>query len=550
VAVNFGCEITQDHPMTMPDGLAVADLLKAESALASGDWRAAAECARACIAASDDGEAHAVLATALWCGYDTSAAIDEMKLAYRRLVDTGSPRRAAWVACWTGFEEAFTYGDRAVASGWFGRAARLLEDLPECAEHGWLLLYRAAFEGDYERLADAALEAEALARRHGNRDLELSAIAERGFALVILGDVAAGMRLVDSAMAGVASGDTTAPLVMSDCFCVTLAACESAHDYARAEEWCRAGLALETDRPNGFLKANCLATYGWILGVLGRTREGEARLRDALDMFGTGHWRQGHRVIRGNVLVKLADLQRRRGDPKRAADLIRECPETPDVLRLRAEMALDAGDTVSAVRLASELATMMRGERDTRTVVSRQLTVRAAAAAGDVETAHRALADLEPIAERIATPPVRAWLALSRAAVHTLDGKVDDAVAADREAARLFANAGTCFDAAQARRHEASVLRAAGRSDEATAALDAARQLLGDTAAPTRPAGLTARETEVLRLVAAGLSNAAIAQELTLSPHTIHRHVAAVLRKLDVPTRAAAAAKATRLGVS
>ncbi len=536
--------------MTTSEGQVSADLRRAQAALAGGDWRTAAECARACIAGSDDGEAHVVLATALWCGYDTTAAIDEMKLAYRRLVDGGAPQRAAWVACWTGFEEAFTYGDRAVASGWFGRAARLLEDLPECAEHGWLLLYRAAFEGDSERLADAALEAEAIARRHGNRDLELSALAERGFALVINGDVDAGMRLIDSAMAGVASGDTTAPLVMSDCFCVTLAACESAHDYARAEEWCRAGLAVESDRPSGFLKANCLATYGWILGVLGRTSEGEARLRDALDMFDTGHWRQGHRLIRGNALVKLADLQRRRGDPKSAAHLIRECPETADVLRLRAEMALDAGDHETATRLAKELATMMEGERDTRSVLSHQLTIRAAAAAGDVATAHGALAELEPIAERIATPPVRAWLALSRAAVAALDGRVDEAVAADREAARLFANAGTCFDAAQARRHEAAVLRAAGRFDEAAAALDAASHLLGNTAAHARPAGLTARETEVLRLVAAGLSNAAIAHELQLSPHTIHRHVAAVLRKLDVPTRAAAAAEAARLRVT
>jgi DNA-binding CsgD family transcriptional regulator len=536
--------------MNTPAEPGPGDLSSAEKSLASGDWRAAADLARRSIATNDGGEAHALLAVALWCGYDTSAAIDEMKLAYRRLVDTGAVRRAAWIACWTGFEEAVTYGDRAVASGWFGRAARLLEDVPECLEHGWLLLYRAAFDGDYERLATAAIEAETIARRFGSRDLELSAHAERGLALVLLGDVNAGMALLDDAMAGVTAGDTTAPLVIGDCFCVTLTACELAQDYARAEEWCRIGLASAGDRPNGFLKANCLASYGWILGVLGRTREGEGKLREALAMLTSGHWRLGHRQIRGNVLVKLADLQRRRGDPAAASILLRDCGDSAEVLRLRAELALDAGQAVTALRLAQEVETMTRGARDTRRVLSQQLTVRAAAAAGDAETAHGAFDELEAIAGRIATVPARAWLALARAALQALDGDIDAAVATDREAARLFTSCGTCFDAAQARRHEASLLRAAGRADEAAAALDAARSLLAETDSVGGASPLTRRETEVLRLVAIGLSNPAIARQLFVSPHTVHRHVSSVLRKLDVPTRAAAVAEAIRLGLT
>jgi pimeloyl-ACP methyl ester carboxylesterase/DNA-binding CsgD family transcriptional regulator len=59
---------------------------------------------------------------------------------------------------------------------------------------------------------------------------------------------------------------------------------------------------------------------------------------------------------------------------------------------------------------------------------------------------------------------------------------------------------------------------------------------------------LTAREAEVLRLVAAGLSNREIASSLVLSEHTVHRHVANVLRKLAQSSRAAAAAQATRAG--
>jgi DNA-binding CsgD family transcriptional regulator len=61
---------------------------------------------------------------------------------------------------------------------------------------------------------------------------------------------------------------------------------------------------------------------------------------------------------------------------------------------------------------------------------------------------------------------------------------------------------------------------------------------------------LSPRERQVLRLIAAGHTNQAIAVELTLSEHTVKRHVANVLTKLDLPTRAAAAALAARVGLS
>ena len=60
---------------------------------------------------------------------------------------------------------------------------------------------------------------------------------------------------------------------------------------------------------------------------------------------------------------------------------------------------------------------------------------------------------------------------------------------------------------------------------------------------------LTPRELDVLKLVAGGLSNTEIARRLVLSEHTVHRHLANILRKLDLPSRAAAAAWGTRAGV-
>lgn len=73
-------------------------------------------------------------------------------------------------------------------------------------------------------------------------------------------------------------------------------------------------------------------------------------------------------------------------------------------------------------------------------------------------------------------------------------------------------------------------------------------------AAPVRESAreveeLSARERDVLRLVAEGLSDADIAKRLVLSPHTVHRHVANILRKLNLHSRAAAAAHAARAGI-
>ncbi len=126
---------------------------------------------------------------------------------------------------------------------------------------------------------------------------------------------------------------------------------------------------------------------------------------------------------------------------------------------------------------------------------------------------------------------------------------------------------------AMSREGQARALLARGRPgdrQQATALLDevaaTARALgirgLGERAAPLRaaattaprapawPAGLTGREVEVLRLIAAGRSNSAIAQALFISPNTVLHHVSSIFAKLGVANRAEAAANAIRLGLA
>jgi DNA-binding CsgD family transcriptional regulator len=147
------------------------------------------------------------------------------------------------------------------------------------------------------------------------------------------------------------------------------------------------------------------------------------------------------------------------------------------------------------------------------------------------------------------------------------------AVTLDRpeEAARRFAHAAELGEriqaraiVAQSRAEQAWALLALDRpGDRQTAAalLDQAVATAGELgihglgeraarAAPTWPAGLTGREVEVLRLIAAGRSNRAIAEALFISPNTVLRHVSNIFAKTGVANRAEAAAYATRQGLA
>jgi DNA-binding NarL/FixJ family response regulator len=115
----------------------------------------------------------------------------------------------------------------------------------------------------------------------------------------------------------------------------------------------------------------------------------------------------------------------------------------------------------------------------------------------------------------------------------------------------LYSRGAAPYEAARSRLDLAAILDQTGRPAAAAAqrqiAHDALAQLAAATSEPDGP--LSRRETEVLRLVAEGLANGTIAERLTVSPHTVHRHIANILAKLSSPTRAAAVAAAAARGL-
>jgi DNA-binding NarL/FixJ family response regulator len=173
------------------------------------------------------------------------------------------------------------------------------------------------------------------------------------------------------------------------------------------------------------------------------------------------------------------------------------------------------------------------------------------------------------IASLVGTAPLRATVELSEGVVAAAGGEHERARTLLEDAVDRFERTGAPFETAAARIDLAHSLVALGRldgaEDEASTALDSllglgaraeaerARRLLdgcgrGSDRSPSLP-GITRREREVLALLAGGLTNRQIAERLVVSEHTVHRHVANILRKLDVRSRAAAAALASRSGM-
>lgn len=135
-------------------------------------------------------------------------------------------------------------------------------------------------------------------------------------------------------------------------------------------------------------------------------------------------------------------------------------------------------------------------------------------------------------------------------------GDPDQALPQAREALRLWSTLQAPYEIARTKVLIGRSFRLLEDEESALTELTSAWRSLGELGAvPTRQeverllhrdgaGGLTAREIEVLRLVAAGRSNAEIAQQLVLSDKTVARHLTNVFTKLDVPSRTAAAAYA------
>jgi LuxR family maltose regulon positive regulatory protein len=263
--------------------------------------------------------------------------------------------------------------------------------------------------------------------------------------------------------------------------------------------------------------------------------------------------------------VRLAELRRKQGRFEEATTLFQDVEWHPMAALGLAELALERGHLRDAREYVERILRQVPERNIAQRADALELLVRVQAASGEHDAARDTLTTLNTISDKVASPLLRAAVGSLNGVLQAASGDHERARASFEDAAAAFERAGTPYEAARARLELALVLQALGRTQraaqEAGVALKAFRSLgaASEAARAERMAAgppastpvdlLTERQLEVLRLVAQGLSDREIAAVLVMSEHTVHRHVANILLRLGLPSRAAAVAHASRLGL-
>jgi ATP/maltotriose-dependent transcriptional regulator MalT len=535
---------------------------RGREALARGGWGEARACFEEALARAESAEAWEGLSWAAWWLEDGAKVIEARERAYGLYKESGDLRGAARAAIWLANDHIDFRGEDAVARGWFARCERILEGLEPSPEHGWLAALQGAMaleEGDTAAARRLGSQARDLGRAWKLTDLEMVGVATEGLALVSEGAVEQGMRCLDEATAAALGGEYEELQPVCWTCCNLIYACERVRDFDRAGQWCKK-LEEFTERMRiQFVNGVCRAHYAAVLTWHGDWAEAEEVLVEA---------RRSLAAIRpfwvSEATVRLAELRRRQGRFDEAEDLFAEAESHPLAVLGAAELCLDRGRVDGAIPLAERMLRQLPLENRTQRAAALELIVRAQAARGDAEAAADQLTELRGVVELVWTEPLRA--ALSFCEGMTASGAGAGARASLEDAVTLFRAAGAPFETARARLELARCLAELGERDagarEAGAAREAleelgaeheaerARELLGRLGEAEHGRWpLSPREREVLRLVSDGLTDREIAAKLVLSRHTVHRHVSNIFAKLECSTRAAAVAKASRLGL-
>jgi DNA-binding CsgD family transcriptional regulator len=494
-------------------------------------------------------------------GHD-EALLKAFERGHQFYLEAGDLLRAARFAFWMGFRLQ-GLGEVGRSTGWFARADRLVKQAGcDCVEAGYLLVpqvYAELAAGDCDAAFATAEKAAELGVRFGEADLTTFARNLQGRARLRQGSVSEGLRLLDEAMVAVTAGELS-PVLTGLVYCHVLASCHSVYALDRAREWTAALADWCAAQPQLVaFSGRCLVHRAEIMQLNGAWKESLAEARRAAREESV----KADPRATAAALYQEAEVHRLEGDFAAAEEAYRRASELgmepqPGLALLR----------LTQGRVDAALATIRRVLDATTDRLQRARLLPAFVeimlAAAAIEDARGAADELDALAATFATPVLGAMAAHARGAVALAEDDAAAAVVPLRASFALWQAVGAPYLAARLRLLIGLACRTLGDNDGAELEFAAARSVFGELgakpdiarldrlrlpAARAASMALTARELQVLRLIATGKTNKAIAEELGLSEKTVDRHVSNIFVKLDVPSRAAATAHAYERGL-
>jgi DNA-binding CsgD family transcriptional regulator len=474
--------------------------------------------------------------------------------AHQQFLDAGNPPAAAKAAF--ALVMAFMQqGNSAQAGGWLGRANRILEEYGvECVEKGYLLIpaaLRSLDSGDVSGGLQVFDQVAKIADRFADTDLVAMSRLGRGRALVNLGDIDEGFSMLDEAMVSVTAGEVS-PIVSGVIYCAVIEACQDMFDLRRAQEWTAALSHWCSSQPDLVpFRGECLVYRVEIMQLKGSWPDAMEEVRRACDLFDVFPARPAAPA----AFYRLGELHRLRGELSKAEEAYRQVSRMgrtpqPGFALLR----LAQGQAEAAVASIQTAIGEAAGRFDRAKLLGAYVEV--LLTAGTVDDAARAVDELDELAVDIGAPFLAAMAAYSRGTL-LMETDPQSALQSLRDSWRLWRELEVPYEGARTRKMIGIAARRLGDEETAQMELDAARwvfrqlgaahdlaavdQLLSNRPAQI-PGGLTGRELEVLRLVASGKTNRAIAAELFLSEKTVARHLSNIFTKLGITSRSAATA--------
>jgi ATP/maltotriose-dependent transcriptional regulator MalT len=483
-----------------------------------------------------------------------SETIDLLTRAHEAFLADNEDQSAARCAAWIGIHLS-NMGEVARSAGWFTRAQRLAGHTGPGSAGGFLLIpaaLGALYGGDAEHEARAFEELTEFGEQLGNQDFAALGRLGLGQAEIMLGRLREGFAQLDEAMVAVTAGEVS-PVPSGIIYCSVIGTCQLAFDLRRAQEWTAALDHWCTIQPDMVsFSGQCQSHRAELYRLHGAWPEALAAAQLAQE-----RWRQGDRNALYGAYYQQGEVQRMRGDLEAAAESFRLANqsgfEPQPGLALLTLTRGNARAAQTTIRRAADAADGTTRRSLLPAVVEIEL------AAGDRAAARRAADELAALCRLLPMPSLQAIADYAEGSVLLSEGEPTPALRKLHAAMTGWRDLSAPYETARCRVLVGRACRDLGDEDAAATEFALARevfvalgalpslveldQLAGAKA--TRDQGpLTAREAEVLRLVASGLTNKAIAAELYLSEKTVARHDSNIFTRLEVPSRAAATAYA------